>query len=159
MSATDLGDRDTMKVPLILEAPVEWYLPPTDTQPLNSESTTVPAVQPVDISVGSGEDVLSASNNPLKLSEQSPGGRGIGRCRFPLYPVGGTVLLYRWSGVCWTPSVAQRNQLSDWILQPLVTFGSHLCVGPYKIGYPLHSGVLGASGRSGTETLLVRESA
>lgn len=144
MSAADLGGRGTMKVPPILEAPVEWYLPPIETQPLDSESTTVPAVQPVDISTGSDEGVLSASSNPLKPSEQSPGGRRLGRCRFPLYPIGGTVSLYRWCGVCWTPSVAQRNQLPDWILQPLMTIGSHPCVGPYKIGYLLHSGVPGA---------------
>lgn len=56
----------------------------------------------------------------------------------------------------WTLSVSQRNQLSDWTLQPLVTFGGYLCAGPFKIGYLHQSGVPGASVRSGTETPPIR---
>lgn len=55
----------------------------------------------------------------------------------------------------WTLSLSQREQLSDWMLQPLVTFDSHLGVGPFELGYLHYSGAPGASSRSGTETALI----
>lgn len=51
----------------------------------------------------------------------------------------------------------QGYQLSYWTLQFLVTFGSHLGVGPYKLGYPHHLNTSKVSCRLETESLLVRE--
>lgn len=56
--------------------------------------------------------------------------------------------LYGWRGnvPSWTSLVSQRNQLSDWAQQLLVTLSSHLGVGLLKS----HLVMPGASGRSGT---------
>lgn len=68
-----LDDQGTRDVPPILEAPVDWYLPPIGTQPLSLENASGLDLHTVYISEGSDEDDLPVSDNslPPEASKQS----------------------------------------------------------------------------------------